>query len=162
MRLVGRASLEIIRLKFTVLIPLAPHAKPLQSWSLSSYDGSSVPGSPSLSVHGEISAAEDGLHFDGSTSSMDTYIEGSHCLHDTEICGKGFSFGTKLKIDKEANGYTEPKFVLDTGGSGTNTRGVSLFVEDKKLVAEVTTKNMRYRVRRKYRDSTVYCMYNES
>jgi hypothetical protein len=77
---------------------------------------------------------------------MDTYIEGSHCLHDTEFCVKGFSFGTKLRIDKAANGYTEPKFILDTGGHGKKTRGVSLFVENKKLVAEVATKNMRYRV----------------
>ena len=128
------------------MIDLAPHAKPLQSWSFSSFDGSSVPGSPSLSVHGEVSAAGDGLHFDGSTSSMDTYVEGSHCLHDTEVCSKGFSFGTKLKIDKIANGYTEPKFILDSGGHGKKTRGVSLFVENKKLVVEVTTKNMRYRV----------------
>ena len=77
---------------------------------------------------------------------MDTYVQGSHCLHDTEVCSKGFSFGTKLKIDKIANGYTEPKFILDTGGHGKKTRGVSLFVENKKLVTEVTTKNMRYRV----------------
>ena len=127
-------------------VHLAPHAKPLHSWSFSSFDGSSVPGSPSLSVHGSVSPAGDGLHFDGSTSSMDTYIEGSHCLIYTDFCSEGFSFGTKLKLDKIVNSYTEPRFILDTGGHGKNTQGVALFVENKKLVAEVTTKNKRYRV----------------
>ena len=77
---------------------------------------------------------------------MDTHIKESHCLHDTEFCSKGFSFGTKLRIDEAANRYTEPKFILDTGGHEEKTRGVSLFVEDQKLVVEVTTKNMTYRV----------------
>ena len=125
----------------------APHAKPLQSWSFSSFDGSSVPGSPSLSAHGEVTKDGDGIHFNGVTSSMDTYITGSQCLVFTDFCENGFSFGTKLKLDKIANGYTEPRFILDTGGHGEKTSGVSLFVENKKLVAEVTTKNKRYRVR---------------
>ena len=125
---------------------VVPHAKPLQSWSLSTYDGTVVPGSPSLSAHGEVSAVANGLHFDGATSSLDTYLEDTNCLHDPELCSRGLSFGVKLRLDKEVNDYTEPKFILDTGGHGKNTRGVALFVENRKLVAEVTTKNMRYRV----------------
>lgn len=123
-----------------------PHAKPLQSWSLSTYDGTIVPGNPSLSVHGEVGAVDNGLHFDGATTSLDTYLEDSNCLHDPELCSRGLSFGLKLRLDKEVTDYIEPKFILDTGGHGKNTRGVALFVENKKLVAEVTTKNMRYKV----------------
>jgi hypothetical protein len=113
---------------------------------LLSFDGSSVSGSPSLSVYGKIRITEGGLHFDGSTSFMDTHIKETHCLHDTEFCSKGFSFGTKLRIDEAANRYTEPKFILDTGSHAEKTRGVSLFVENQKLVVEFTTKNMTYRV----------------
>lgn len=105
-----------------------------------------IPGSPSLSVHGAVTAVHDGLHFDGSTSSMDTSIEGYNCLHDPEKCPRGLSYGLKLRLDKEANDYTEPKFILDTGGHSEKTRGVALSVENRKLVAEVTTKNVRYRV----------------
>ena len=75
---------------------------------------------------------------------MDAYIERSHCLHDTEMCDKGFSFGTKLKIDSITTGFTEPMFILDSGGHGKNTRGVSLYIENAKLVVEVTTADKKY------------------
>lgn len=117
-----------------------------QSWSFLSVNAVSVPGNPSLSMHGYFHLVDGGLHFDGATSFMDTKLEDSHCLIHTDVCFTGFSFGTKLKFDEIVNSYTEPRFILDTGGHGEKTSGVALFIENKKLVAEVTTKNKKYSV----------------
>ena len=49
-----------------------------------------------------------------------------------------------IKIDREATSYREPRYILDTGASSFNSRGVALYTIDSKLRADVAVKNTAY------------------
>ena len=119
--------------------------KPTQSWFVPALEHSQT-FFESFSLHGNFSFADHGITFDGSTNFIDTSISASNCLHDPELCSKGFSFGTKMWISNTVKSYTEEKYIIDTGGHHNNTRGVSIFIKNSKLVVEVTTKDTKYKV----------------
>ena len=49
-----------------------------------------------------------------------------------------------MKVDPEATRYRDPRYILDTGASSFNSRGISLYTIDNKLRADVAIKNKAY------------------
>mgnify|MGYP001793934111 CR=1 FL=1 len=92
--------------------------------------------------------SDDGLTFDdGKGAHMISSLDKTDCIANPDNCDKnGFSVGAKLRLPISVTSATVPKYILDSGGHARNTRGVSLFVDNGNLVAEVETSERRWKV----------------
>jgi len=63
-----------------------------------------------------------------------------------ERFAKGFSFGIKVKLPDSVNDYTNPRFILDTGAKSLSSRGVSLYLLEKRLVCEIASSEYMWKV----------------
>ena len=63
---------------------------------------------------------------------------------DPNLCPRGLSVEMTIKVDPEATSYREPRYILDTGASSFNSRGVSLYTIDNKLRADVAIRDTAY------------------
>jgi hypothetical protein len=56
------------------------------------------------------------------------------------------AFGIKLRFDETAKEYDTPRYVLDTEATSGAKTGVSLYVLNGKLIAEIATSSTKWKV----------------
>ena len=59
---------------------------------------------------------------------------------------KGFSFGLKVKLPDSVKDYTTPRYILDSGAKSLSSRGVSLYLLEKRLVCEIASSDFMWKV----------------
>ena len=89
---------------------------------------------------------EDGLFLDGITGTMSTTLDANEAFINPDLYSEGFTFGIKLKFPDTVLTYDMPKYVVDTGEKSVSSRGISLYILDKKLVFELATSTTRWKV----------------
>ena len=69
----------------------------------------------------------------------------SFSIHlDPSLCPHGLSVEMTMKIDPVATMYRAPRYILDSGASSFNSRGIALYTMDNKLRADVAIKDKAY------------------
>ena len=63
---------------------------------------------------------------------------------DPSLCSHGLSVEMTVKVDPAATMYRAPRYILDSGASSFNSRGVALYTMDNKLRADVAIKDKAY------------------
>jgi hypothetical protein len=63
---------------------------------------------------------------------------------DPSLCPRGLSFEMTIKVDPAATMYRAPRYILDSGASSFNSRGMALYTMDNKLRADVAIKDKAY------------------
>jgi len=109
-------------------------------------DGSHIYGNPSLHAHGFYRYVDDGVAFDGTDTFMTAKLPKTDVLINPDASPSGFSFATKIKFGREAMEYEEARYILDSGGHHSGKRGVSLYVNNGYLYAEVQTMDKLWKV----------------
>lgn len=104
-----------------------------------------VPGIPKLTKHGNVQIEDEGFSFDGITSYLSTTIDRESPLTNPEIYSSGITFGLKLKFLKTE--YEVPAYIIDTGAKSVKSRGISLYILNRKLVFELSTSTTLFKVR---------------
>ena len=59
---------------------------------------------------------------------------------------EGLAFGIKLRFDETAKEYDTPRYVLDTEATSSGKTGVSLYVLNGKLIAEIAMSSTKWKV----------------
>ena len=68
----------------------------------------------------------------------------SFIVLDPALCPGGLSVEMTVKVDPAATMYRAPRYILDSGASSFNSRGVALYTLDNKLRADVAVKDKAY------------------
>ena len=148
--------------------------KPTYHWILNEIRNGEVAGNPAgkkFVAKGGIRLNRASIGFDGTATYMDggsyagTCVSGkqslfirrgiSFCDHlttfsfqtfnlDPELCFRGLSVEMTIKVDPAATMYRSPRYILDSGASSFNSRGVALYTMDNKLRADVAIKDKAY------------------
>lgn len=63
---------------------------------------------------------------------------------DPSLCSRGISVEMTIKVDPAATMYRSPRYILDSGASSFNSRGVALYTMDNKLRADVAIKDKAF------------------
>lgn len=106
-------------------------------------------GNPAFRVHGNVQASDGGVAFDGQSGFLTTDMSATDCVMDPALCTKGLSIGMNLKFDQSAKEYKEPRYLIDTGAQSSQTRGVSLYVKDRKIFFTLAISQKVWEVSRK-------------
>ncbi|XP_028400368.1 uncharacterized protein LOC114523591 [Dendronephthya gigantea] len=121
--------------------------KPTYHWILNEIRNGEVAGTP----HGRKFVAKGGIRlnrasigFDGTATYMDGGSYAGTCVSDPELCSRGLSVEMTIKVDPAATMYRSPRYILDSGASSFNSRGVALYTMDNKLRADVAIKDKAY------------------
>ena len=63
---------------------------------------------------------------------------------DPALCPHGLSVEMTIKVDPAATMYRAPRYILDSGASSFNSRGVAMYTMDNELRADVAVKDKAY------------------
>ena len=124
-----------------------PTVVPEFYWSFRIITGDIVPGSPEFTKHGNVQSVDGGLSLDGVTAYLSSVIDQRSPMTNPELYRSGVTIGIKLKFDSKIAKYDIPTYILDTGAKSVKSRGISLYLLDKKLVFELNTLNTLFKVR---------------
>ena len=58
----------------------------------------------------------------------------------------GFTIGIKIKFNQVIKTCETPRFIVDTGAASVNTRGLSVYTINGKIIAVVSTSRTTWRV----------------
>jgi hypothetical protein len=86
------------------------------------------------------------LYFDGTSAFLSTRLVSTDILASPDRATQGLAFGIKLKFDGAVKQYDTPRYVLDTGATSGGKTGISLYVLNGKLIAEIATSSMKWKV----------------
>lgn len=114
-------------------------------WNFMTVTKNVVPGAPSLYMFGKYILKDLGLLFLESTWSQ-TEITRTDGLLDPEKLTGGFTIVIKLKFDPDIKNCNTPRFIVDTGATSLNTRGLSVYTLSGKIIAVVTTSKTTWKV----------------
>ena len=121
--------------------------KPHLFWSFSTIINGSIPGHVPFHVHGHVVLSDGVLYFDGESDYLSAQQKSTDILVDPTTAIQGLAFGIKLKMEGAMKFFDTPRFVMDTGATSSKTTGVSLYILNGKLIAEVATSTKKWKVR---------------
>ena len=120
--------------------------EPYYFWSFITIVNGKIPGDPSFIVNGHVEVVDGGLYFDGITAFLSTHLVPTNILSDPDMAKEGLAFGIKLRFDGIVKEYDTPRYVLDTEATSGGKTGVSLYVLNGKLIAEIATSSTKWKV----------------
>lgn len=123
-----------------------PTIRPAFYWSFYVLNNGTIPGSPSFTTYGNPQVDNEGLLFDGVSSYIGAHMHSDDALVYPERFTKGFSFGLKVKLPDSVKDYTTPRYILDSGAKSLSSRGVSLYLLEKRLVCEIASSDFMWKV----------------
>ena len=134
---------------YTITFDLSgqPQIDPYYFWSFLTIINGRIPGHLPFKVNGHVEVVDGGLYFDGTSAFLSTRLVSSDILASPDRARQGLAFGIKLKFDGAVKQYDTPRYVLDTGAKSGGKTGVSLYVLNGKLIAEIATTSMKWKVR---------------
>lgn len=120
-------------------LPLLPKT----SFVFLNTNNNEIENEPTLKVHGKLSEYKDdknksiGILFSGDNTWVGVHLTGSNCIIEPTFCNKGFTFTTRILISQFNS--SNIKYILDSGGHGGTSSGVTLSINGNKLYFQVTT-----------------------
>jgi hypothetical protein len=120
--------------------------EPYYFWSFLTIVNGKIPGQLPFVVNGHVEVVDGGLYFDGITAFLSTHLVPTNILSNPDMAKEGLAFGIKLRFDGTAKEYDTPRYVLDTEATSGGKTGVSLYVLNGKLIAEIATSSMKWKV----------------
>ena len=140
--LITNEYLKVIYLRYAG----QPQIEPYYFWSFLTIVSGKIPGHLPFNVLGHVEVVDGGLYFDGITAFLSTQLVPNNILANPDTAKEGLAFGIKMKFDGTAKEYDIPRYVLDTGATSGGNTGVSLYVLNGKLIAEIATPIMKWKV----------------
>ena len=123
-----------------------PQIEPYYFWSFLTIVNGKIPGPIPFNVLGHVEVVDEGLYFNGITAFLSTQLVPNNILANPGTAKEGLAFGIKMKFDGTAKEYDIPRYVLDTGATSGGNTGVSLYVLSGKLIVEIATPAMKWKV----------------
>jgi hypothetical protein len=120
--------------------------EPYYFWSFLTIVNGKIPGDPPFIVNGHVEVVDGGLYFDGITAFLSTHLVPTNILSDPDMAKEGLAFGIKLRFDGIVKEYDTPRYVLDTEATSGGKTGVSLYVLNGKLIAEIAMSSTKWKV----------------
>lgn len=137
-----------------------PQIEPYYFWSFLTIVNGKIPGHLPFNVLGHVEVVDGGLYFDGITAFLSTQLVPSNILANPDRAKEGLAFGIKMKFDGTAKEYDTPRYVLDTGATSGGNTGISLYVLNGKLITEISTPVMKWKVQNSWSNWLIYlCLY---
>ena len=125
---------------------MIPSIRPSYYWSFYTLYNGTVLGSPPFFAHGNVQVENDGMFLDGISAFLETHMNSDDALVYPDRFTKGMAFGIKVKFPDSVLEYTVPKYLIDSGAKSLSSRGVSLYLLEKRLVVEIATSEKLWKV----------------
>lgn len=123
-----------------------PQIDPYYFWSFLAVVDGKIPGHFPFVLNGGVKVVDGGLYFDGSSGFLSAQLVTSNILLNPDQATRGLALGISLKFDGTSKDYDIPKYVLDTEAQSGGKTGLSLYVLNGKMVAEIAASNMKWKV----------------
>ncbi|XP_012557208.2 uncharacterized protein LOC100201718 isoform X1 [Hydra vulgaris] len=129
--------------KTQLTIPRIREEQAFAHWSLTKISKNLIEGDfgPSLHIYGGVSIHNGHAILDGIHGYLDAGDYQGECFSDPEVCETGFTIQMTVKVYRDSVFNKTKLFLLDSGATSTDSRGISIFVQDGRIEAMVSTRD---------------------